>query len=96
MKRPDYLNKIKKIIVGLEKDDIILRILRGFYEYPEYNDFLGEYISPAPDKIAHALARNYGWTIIPCGDTVLNIMGLFAQVTSVWLYVSDGTYKEYN
>ncbi len=96
MKRPDYLNKIKKIIVGLEKDDIILRILRGFYEYPEYNDFVGEYISPAPDKIAHAPARNYGWTTIPCGDAALNIMGFFAQVPSAWPYVSDGIYKEYN
>ena len=45
--------------------------------------------------MAHALARNFGWTIVPCGDTALNLLGLSTQVPAVWLYVSDGTYKEY-
>ncbi|MBQ9416369.1 MAG: hypothetical protein IJU20_05985, partial [Clostridia bacterium] len=33
--------------------------------------------------------------IVPCGDTALNMLGLSTQVPAVWLYVSDGTYKEY-
>ncbi len=41
------------------------------------------------------MARNYGWTIVPCGDTALNMLGLSTQVTAVWLYVSDGPYKIY-
>ena len=45
--------------------------------------------------VAHALARKFGWTIVPCGDTALNMLGLSTQVPAVWLYVSDGTYKEY-
>ena len=45
--------------------------------------------------MAHALARKFGWTIVPCGDTALNRLGLSSQVPAVWLYVSDGTYKEY-
>ena len=69
--------------------------MRGVYEYPEYNDFLGEYVATSPDKAAHALARNYGWTIVPCGDTALNLLGLSTQVPAVWSYVSDGTYKKY-
>lgn len=75
---------------------VIRRIMRGVYEYPEYNDFLKEYVAPSPDRVAHALARNYGWTIVPSGDTALNMLGLSTQVPATWLYVSDGPYKEYS
>ena len=75
---------------------VIRRIMRGVYEYPEYNDFLKEYVAPSPDKVAHALARNCGWTIVPSGDTALNMLGLSTQVPATWLYVSDGPYKEYS
>lgn len=82
-------------LTRLENENIIQRILRGVYYKAEYNDFLQEYIVPNPDKVAHALARNFGWTIVPCGDTALNILGLSTQVPAAWVYVSDGTYKEY-
>ena len=80
----------------LETNGMIRRVLRGVYDKPEYNEFLKEYVAPIPDNVAHALARNYGWTIVPCGDTALNLLGLSTQVPAVWVYVSDGTYKEYS
>lgn len=80
----------------LESEGIIRRILRGVYDKPAYNRFLGEFVAPIPDKVAHAIARNFGWTIVPCGDTALNLLGLSTQVPAVWVYVSDGTYKEYS
>ena len=83
-------------LLRLEADGLIRRVLRGVYDKPEYNDFLGEYVAPAPDKVANALARNFGWTIVPCGDTALNLLGLSTQVPAAWVYVSDGTYKEYS
>ena len=86
---------IRKVLSRLEDDGAIRRIMRGVYDCPEYSKFLDEYVEPKPDKVAHALARNYGWTIVPCGDTALNMLGLSTQVPAVWLYVSDGTYKEY-
>lgn len=82
-------------LTRLESDGVIRRVLRGVYEKPEYNEFLQEYVAPIPDKVARALARNFGWTIVPCGDTALNLLGLSTQVPSVWIYVSDGIYKEY-
>ncbi len=82
-------------LLRLEEEGIILRIIRGVYYKAEYNNFLKEYVVPNPDKVAHAIARNFGWTIVPCGDTALNILGLSTQVPVVWSYVSDGTYKEY-
>ncbi len=88
--------RISDCLYRLEKEKIILRILFGVYYKPEYSSLLGEYIAPAPDAVAHALARNFGWTIVPCGDTALNLLGLSTQVPAVWSYVSDGTYKEYS
>ena len=86
---------VRKALSRLEEYGKIRRIMRGVYENPKFNDFLGEYVKPHPDKIAKALARNYGWTIVPCGDTALNMLGLSTQVPAVWLYVSDGNYREY-
>lgn len=83
------------VLTRLESEGIIRRVLRGVYDKPEYNEFLKEYVAPIPDNVAHALARNYGWTIVPCGDTALNLLGLSTQVPATWVYVSDGTYKEY-
>ena len=80
----------------LEAEGVIRRILRGVYDKPEYNHFLEEFVAPIPDSVAHALARNFGWTIVPCGDTALNLLGLSTQVPAKWVYVSDGTYKEYS
>lgn len=87
--------KIATSLGRLEDDKIIRRVLWGVYEKPTYNEFLGEFVAPAPDKVAHALARSFGWTIVPCGDTALNLLGLSTQVPSVWHYVSNGTYREY-
>ena len=87
--------KVNVSLSRLEKDNTIRRVMRGVYEYPEYSEFLKEFVTPSPDKVARALARNYGWTIVPCGDTALNMLGLSTQVPAVWAYVSDGMYKTY-
>ncbi len=86
---------INAYLARLIDEGLIRRVLRGVYDKPEYNDFLGEYVAPSPDKVANALARNFGWSIVPCGDTALNLLGLSTQVPAAWVYVSDGTYKEY-
>ena len=86
---------INAYLARLVEEGLIRRVLRGVYDKPEYNDFLGEYVAPSPDKVANALARNFGWTIVPCGDTALNLLGLSTQVPAEWVYVSDGTYKKY-
>lgn len=91
----DYVN-IKKSLSRLAESGLIRRVMRGVYENPEYNDFLKQYITPSPHRVALAVARNFGWTIVPDGDTALNQLGLSTQVPSEWTYVSDGPYKEYN
>src|SRR5574344_2034090 len=64
---------IKKVLSRLVQDKTIRRIMRGIYEYPIYNAFLDEYVAPSPHEIAKALARNFGWTIVPYEDAALNM-----------------------
>lgn len=71
------------------------RILNGVYEKPKYSQLLDEYVAADPDAVAKALARSYHWTIAPCGNTALNLLGLSTQVTAVWSYISDGPYRTY-
>lgn len=85
----------KKILMRLVKEGLIRRILRGVFEYPEYSEFLKEYMVPSPDDVAKAIARQYGWSIIPYGETALNMLGLSTQVPAIWCYISDGAYRSY-
>lgn len=86
---------IKKVLSRLVQDKTIRRIMRGIYEYPIYNAFLDEYVAPSPHGIAKALARNFGWTIVPYEDAALNMLGISTQVPASWTYASDGPYKKY-
>ncbi len=73
----------------------IRRVIRGVYEKPKYSALLEECVATDPNQIAIALARNYRWSISPCGNTALNLLGISTQVPSLWSYVSDGPYKTY-
>jgi len=122
MKRPNYLEQIKKRIDAAEPGAVfipsdffdiaeavkvnmclnritengeLIRIMRGLFAKSRYSEMLNKNVPPHSDDIARAIARNYGWTIIPCGDTALNMLGLSTQVPTTWLYISDGPYKAY-
>jgi hypothetical protein len=86
---------VRKALTRLTYDKTIRRLLRGVYEYPAYSTFLNAPASPNPDAIAHAIARAHGWTILPSGDTALNLLGLSTQVPAKWEYFSAGPSKTY-
>ena len=86
---------IRRNLNRLTKTGILRRILKGIYEKPKYSQMLKEYVAADPEAVAKALARNYHWTIAPCGNTALNLLGLSTQVTAVRSYISDGPYKTY-
>lgn len=87
---------VNMALLRLADEGLVKKILFGVYCKPEYDELLGETVAPSPNKVAHTLARNFGWTIVPCGDTALNLLELSTQVSSQWVYVSDGAYKEYS
>lgn len=80
----------------LEKQGTIRKVLRGVYDYPEHSAILDGPASPNHEKIAQALARNHGWTIVPDGNTAMNILGLSTQVPANWCYFTDGPSKTYD
>lgn len=86
---------IRRNLNRLTQTGTLRRILKGVYEKPKYSKMLDEYVAADPDAVAKALARSYHWTIAPCGNTALNLLGLSTQVTAVWSYISDGPYKTY-
>ena len=88
-------NTVRSALYRLVKDNILRRIINGIYEKPKYSKLLDEYVAADPTAVAQALARSYHWTIAPCGNTALNLLGLSTQVTAVWSYISDGPYKTY-
>lgn len=77
-------------------EGLLRKVLRGVYMKSRYSTFLNEYIPARPDDVARAIARNYGWNIIPSDMAALNLLGLSTQVPSVWEFISDGPYKEYS
>ena len=86
---------IRQGLNRLVHENILRRVFRGVFEKHKYSKLLGEFVATSPDAVANALARSYHWTIAPCGDTALNLLGLSEQVTAVWSYISDGPYKTY-
>lgn len=86
---------INKALSRLAESKIIRRIIRGVYDRPQFSELLQEYAAPDMTQTAKAIARNFGWSVVPCGDTALNLLGLSTQVPAVWQYVSDGPYREY-
>ena len=88
-------NTVKQSINRLVQEGVLRRVIRGVFDKPQYSRLLGEYVAVNPDAVARALARCYHWTIAPCGDTALNMLGLSTQVTAVWSYISDGPYKTF-
>lgn len=86
---------INKALSRLAANGTIRRIVRGVYDRPAFSELLHEDAAPDMEQVAKAFARNYGWTIVPCGDIALNLLGLSTQVPAVWQYVSDGPYRQY-
>lgn len=80
----------------LEDSGTIRRILRGVYDKPRFSKLLNEPVAADPSKVVYAIARKNRWSIIPMGDTALNMLRLSTQVPAVWQYASDGPYKEYS
>lgn len=87
--------KVNMCLKRLKESGELACLKRGTYMKPRYSSLLNQRVPAHSDDVARATARNFGWTIVPCGDTALNLLGLSTQVPAVWSYVSDGPYKSY-
>lgn len=86
----------KKSLLRLANAGTLRRTLRGVYDYPAYSPVRKGPARPDPDAVARAIARAHGWTLIPTGESALNLLGLSTQVPAQWQYFSDGPTKRYD
>ena len=86
---------VSQALSRLERAGILSSPVRGYYCRRRMSKLLGVEMPPDFAALAAAIARNSGWTIIPCGDIAANDLGLSTQVPAVWSYVSTGPYRTY-
>jgi hypothetical protein len=90
----DFLNVAARAAVDqalsrLVKGGKLRRLARGLYDYPKVHPKLGA-LSPAPDDVARALARETGSQAQIAGAHAANALGLSMQVPAKSLYLTDG------
>ena len=77
------------------KQGRISRLMRGIYAIPSWSNLLQKNVMPGGADVARALARKFGWTIMPCDDAAMNGLGLSTQVPARLVYLSNGPSRQY-
>lgn len=80
---------VDQALSRLVKSGKLRRLARGLYDYPKVHPKLG-LLSPAPDDVARALARETGSQAQIAGAHAANALGLSMQVPAKSLYLTDG------
>jgi len=73
----------------LVKDGQLRRLTRALYDFPRIHPRLGP-LSPDPDDVAKALARETGSQVQIAGARAANALGLSTQVPAKNTYLTDG------
>jgi hypothetical protein len=89
------LGRVDMALVRLYEANTIRRVIRGIYDYPRYSKLLEQDMAPDLFQVAQALARKFGWRIQPDGTAAQNLIGLSTQVTSQYIFHSDGPNRTY-
>ncbi len=80
---------VDQALSRLVKGGKLRRLARGLYDFPKVHAQLG-LLSPAPDDIAQALARETGSQLQIAGARAANALGLTTQVPAKNTYLTDG------
>jgi hypothetical protein len=91
---PEFLDlgsraAVDQVLSRLVKKNVLRRVSRGIYSYPEKSELLGE-VAPAPGAVARAMARRGAQRLMPTGALAANQLGLTDQVTAKVEYLTDG------
>ena len=82
-------SSVDQALSRLVKGGQLRRLARGLYDFPKLHPKLGP-LSPAPDDVAHALARETGSQVQIAGARAANVLGLSTQVPAQSTYLTDG------
>ena len=80
---------VDQALSRLVKGGKLRRLVRGLYDFPKVHPKLGP-LSPAPDDVAKALARETGSQVQIAGARAANALGLSTQVPAKSTYLTDG------
>jgi hypothetical protein len=80
---------VDQTLSRLAKSGKLRRLARGLYDFPKLHPKLGP-LSPAPDDVAQALARESGSRVQIAGARAANELGLSTQVVAKSIYLTDG------
>jgi hypothetical protein len=80
---------VKKVLLRLEKKEILIRLAHGIYLYPKKDKELGT-LFPSTEEIARAIAKRDKARIISTGVQALQQLGLSTQVPMNVVYLTDG------
>lgn len=80
---------VDQALSRLVKRGQLRRLARGLYDFPKLHPQLGP-LSPAPDDVARALARETGSQVQIAGAQAANALGLSTQVPAKNTYLTDG------
>lgn len=80
---------VRQSLSRMAKEKIIVRLGRGIYLYPKYDQELGM-LYPSTEEIAEAIAKQEKARIIPTGDQALYKLGISTQVPLKVVYLTDG------
>ncbi len=80
---------IDQALSRLAKGGQLRRLARGLYDFPKVHPKLGP-LSPTPDDVAQALARETGSHVQIAGARAANALGLSTQVPAKSTYLTDG------
>jgi hypothetical protein len=80
---------VDQALSRLVKGGQLRRLARGLYDFPKVHPKLGA-LSPAPDDVAQALARETGSQVQIAGARAANVLGLSTQIPAKSTYLTDG------
>lgn len=81
---------VDQALSRLARSGEIRRLGRGIYDYPQTSPRLGV-LTPPPEAIAQALARQEGVHLQASGARAANALGLTTQVPGRLTFLTDGT-----
>jgi len=81
---------VDQALSRLVRKGAIRRIQRGLYDLPRMSKLLDQPVTPSPDELVRAWAKNNGLKVVPSGARAANALGLSTQVPAKIIYYTNG------
>ena len=87
------LAAVRKTLERLTQKEVIRRLARGLYDYPERHIVIGK-VAPDYREVGKAISRQNKCRILPYGGYAANILGLNLDVPAKIIFLTDGSARK--